>query len=280
MTRRQERIRRVLRSLPVLVLAFAAFVAEPLLIGLALAWGIGVIVAGRLHERALNERLKAIASTLARSGDPFVAARNLESLVADSRAYPGFHSVALLFLGIARARGGDAQGALDLLYAVERAGWLAHRVVWLAWLLPWLAQLHAARGELDVAEGWLAVARTKLPRDRSAALVSPESLVLLRRGRNDDAIARIDAYVAGAATDPPLDPRDPHDPVALHFALVRAFAKARAGRPIPHDEVHRLVQARLALPGRAPLPLEAWWDEFASFLDAAARQAHAAEEHA
>jgi hypothetical protein len=262
MTRHEWRLRRVLRSLPVLLLAFGAFAAEwPVLIAAAVAWGVGVVVRGRLHERSLNERLKASALMLARGSDPFVASRNLESLVADARAYPGFHSVALLFLGILRARGGDAEGALALLHAVERAGWLSHRIVWMAWLLPWLAQLHAARGELEVAERWLAVAQATLPRDRAGALVSPESLVLLRRGKNDEAIARIDAYLGGATSGDA-----PNDSTFLHLALIRAFAKDRAGRPAPRDEVRRLVRARLASPGCTPVPLEAWWAEFASFL--------------
>ena len=117
LTRREERLRRVLRSVPVVLLTLAAFVLErPWLIAGALAWGLGVVIVTRLHARALNGRLKALAGTLARDGDPSLAARSLEAIVADARGYPGFHCVALLFLGIAKARGGDADGALDLLH--------------------------------------------------------------------------------------------------------------------------------------------------------------------
>ena len=79
-------------------------------------------------------------------------------------------AIALLFLGIARARSGDADGALTLLHTVERAGWISHRDVWKAWLLPWLAQLHAARAELDLARKWLEVGRATLPADRREVL--------------------------------------------------------------------------------------------------------------
>jgi hypothetical protein len=257
-TRREERVRRVVRYVPVILFAAAAFLFDkPWLIGGAIAWGLGIVVVTRVHERALNERLKALAGTLARNGDPFVASRNLESLVADSRTYPGFHSVALLFLGIARARGGDADGALELLYVVQRGGWLAHRLVWMAWLLPWMATLHAARGEVDLAERWLDAARKVLPAAKQEALVAPQALVLLRKGQDDEAVTRIDAYMTGAEAT---------DPVREHFALVRAFACERAGRPLPDDEVRRLVQARLASPGRA-LPLEKWWVEFAAYVE-------------
>jgi hypothetical protein len=242
---------------PVVLLALAAFVLErPWLIGAALAWGLGVIVVNRLHARALNGRLKVLAGTLARDGDPSVAARSLESIVADARSYPGFHCVALLFLGIARARGGDADGALELLHVVQRSGWLSRRTLWMAWLLPWLAVLHAARNELDLAEKWLEVARAKLPEDRRDVLVSPESLLALRRGRYDEAITLIDAYIGTDGAS---------DPVREHFALLRAFAYERAGHPLPEDEVRSLVKARLASPGRA-LPVEMWWADFASFL--------------
>lgn len=258
MTRREERIRRVVRSVPVVLFALAAFLFDrPWLVAVAIAWGLGLVVVNRLHERALNGRLKALAGTLARNGDPFVASRNLEALVAESRGYPGFHSVALLFLGIAKARGGDADGALDLLYAVQKGGWLARKALWMAWLLPWLAQLHAARGEVDLAEQWLEAARQVLPEGKQEGLVAPQALVLLRREKYDEAIAQIDAYVAGAEAS---------DPVRQHFELLRAFACERAGRPLPGDEVRRLAKARVEAPGRA-LPLEKWWADFAAFLD-------------
>jgi hypothetical protein len=257
-TRRQERGQRVLRSVPVLLLATAAFVFErPWLLAVGVGWGLCVVIVTRLHARSLNERLKALAGTLARDGDPALAARSLEALVADSRAYPGCHSIALLFLGIARARAGDADGALELLHVVQRAGWLAHRELWMAWLLPWLAQLHAARGELDLAQQWLALARGRLPESRHGSLTSAESLVALRHGKLDDALAIIEAYTAGAAAE---------DPVRQHFALLRAFARERAGRPLPASEVRVLVEARLASPGRV-LPLEKWWAEFAEFVE-------------
>jgi hypothetical protein len=257
-TRRQERAQRLLRSVPVLLIALAAFVFErPWLLAVAIAWGLGIIIATRLHARSLNGRLKALAGTLARDGDPNVAARSLEAVVADSRPYPGFHSIALLFLGIARARGGDADGALELLCIVQQAGWLDRRDVWMAWLLPWLAQLHAARGDLELAEQWLATARQRLPEGRRDALTSAEALVALRRGRLDESMNRIDAYIAGTAAS---------DPVRGHFALLRAFASDRAGRPLPDGEVRALVEARLASPGRV-LPLEKWWAEFAEFVD-------------
>jgi hypothetical protein len=258
LTRREERLQRVLRSVPVLLLTLAAFLLErPWLVAVALAWGLAVVVITRLHARALNGRLKALAGTLARDGDPSLAARSLEAIVADARGYPGFHCVALLFLGIAKARGGDADGALDLLYVVQRAGWLSHRALWMAWLLPWLAQLHAARNELDLAEKWLELARASLPPEKREALVSPESLVALRRGKNEEAIATIDAYIGA---------EDASDPVREHFALLRAFAHERAGHPLPDETVRPLVKSRLASPGRA-LPLEKWWDEFATYLE-------------
>ena len=60
LTHREERLRRLLRSVPVVVLALAAFALErPWLIAAALAWGLGVIVVARVHARALNARLKA-----------------------------------------------------------------------------------------------------------------------------------------------------------------------------------------------------------------------------
>jgi hypothetical protein len=258
LTRREERLRRVLRSVPVALLALSAFLLQrPWIIAVAIAYGLIIVLVTRLHARALNGRLKALARTLARDGDPFVAARSLEAIVADARAYPGFHCVALLFLAIARARGGDADGALDLLYVVQRSGWLAHRVVWMAWLLPWLSQLHAARGEMDLAEKWLEVARAKLPQDKREVLVSPESLVALRRGKWDDAIALIDAYAKNGEAS---------DPVREHFALLRAFACEKAGRAVAEEKVKQLVKARLASPGRA-LPLEKWWADFAEYVE-------------
>jgi hypothetical protein len=258
MTRREERLRRWLRSVPVLLLMLAAFLLErPWLLGVAMAWGIGVVVVMRLSARSLNARLKALAGTLARDGDPFVAARALEAIVADARGYPGFHSVALLFLGIARARGGDADGALELLYVVQRGGWLDHRAVWLAWLLPWMSQLHAARGDIDEAERWLQAARAKLPPERQDALMSAEAVLGLRRSRDEEVIAAIDAYTGITEAS---------DPVREHYALLRAFACERAGHPMPEPEVRRLVASRRAAPGRA-LPLEKWWADFAAFLD-------------
>jgi len=258
MTRREERLQRWLRAAPVLVLAIAAMaLGRVWLLGAAVAWGLGTIVVTRLHARALNGRLRALAGTLARDGDPHLATRSLEALVADARGNPGFHSVALLFLGIARARTGDADGALELLYVVQRGGWLDARDVWMAWLLPWLAQLHAARGDLDLAQKWLEVARARLPPGRREGLVSPETLVDLRLGRLQEAIARIDAYVANA---------DASDPVRVHFALLRAFACERAGTPVATEAVRQLVADRLASPGRV-LPIESWWAEFAEFVE-------------
>jgi hypothetical protein len=165
--------------------------------------------------------------------------------------------VSLLFLGIARARGGDADGALALLHVVHRGGWLEHRAVWLAWLLPWMSQLHAARGELEPAEQWLKAARDKLPPERQDSLMSAEAVLGLRLNRDEEVIAAIDAYTGAAEAS---------DPVREHYALLRAFACERAGRPMHENEVRRLVAARKAAPGRA-LPLEKWWVDFAAFLD-------------
>jgi hypothetical protein len=249
-----------MRALPIAgFFALAVVVERPWLVAVSVAWGIGILVVDRLHARSLNGRLQALARTLARGGDPFVAARSLEAVVSDARAYPAFHSVALLFLGIARARGGDADGALDLLYVVQRAGWLDERPVWLAWLLPWLATIHAARGELDRAEGWLTDARARLPGHKRDALVACETLIALRRGRPEEAIAMIDGYRAAHPAEPNGEPRS-------QFALLRAFACEQAGRPLPPDEVQALVAARLESPGQG-LPLEKWWSEFATFDD-------------
>jgi hypothetical protein len=270
LTRAQERLRRMLQMVPTIALALLAFALErPWLLAASLAWGIGLVIATRLHARSLNARLKALAGTLARDGDPFVAARSLEAVISDARAYPGFHSIALLFLGIARARGGDADGALELLYVVERAGWLAHRDLWMAWLLPWLSSLHAVRGELDLAERWLEVARERLPEDKRGALVASETLVALRRGRPEEAIGHIDRYLNGEAL---AATGHRADSVRAHFALMRAFACERAGRPLPEDEVRDLVAARLSSPGRS-LPLEKWWAEFAAFVEGHAPKA-------
>ncbi|HEX8793505.1 MAG TPA: hypothetical protein VF765_21330 [Polyangiaceae bacterium] len=258
LTRKQERVRRWLRAVPVMLLAVAALYLERMwLIGAAIAWGAGVIVVERLHARSLNARLKVIAGTLARDGEPFVVSRALEALVADARPYPGFHSVALLFLGIARARGGDLDGALALLYVVQNGGWLRQRAVWQAWLLPWLSQLHAARGEMDLAHQWLDVGRAGLPADKREVLYAPEALLAMREGRHDEAIALIESYVGAAK---------PSDAVRGHFAFLRAYACECAGRPLPEEEVREILAARAATEGRA-LPVEKWWPELAAFVE-------------
>lgn len=258
LTRRQERLRRLLRAVPIVLLLFLALWLErPWLLVTPLIYGVGIIASERLHARSLNARLKAIAGTLARGSEPFVVSRALEAVVADARPYPGFHSVALLFLGIARARGGDVDGALDLLYVVQRAGWLDGRPVWLAWLLPWLSQLHCARGEVDLAAQWLTVARAALPPSRHGVLASPEALLALRQGRYEEAIAGIEACLRAG---------DAAEATRAHFAFLRAYACARAGRPLPDDEVREAVAARVAATGRA-LPVEKWWPEVAAFVE-------------
>ena len=220
-------------------------------------YGVAVIVSERLHARLLNGRLKAIAGTLARRSEPFVVSRALEAVVADARPYPGFHSVALLFLGIARARGGDLDGALDLLYVVHRAGWLERRPVWLAWLFPWLSQLHCARGEMDLAAKWLEAARAALPASRHGVLASPRGAAgaapgAIRGGHREH--RGVPARGGGGRV------------TRSHFAFLRAFAYERAGRPLPVEEVRAVVAARVASEGRA-LPVEKWWAELAAFVE-------------
>jgi len=258
-SRRTERLWRVLRSLPVLLIATAAFyLGKPWLVGVAIAWGLGAIVVRRLHARSLSARLKALTGSLARDGEPMVVARGLEAIVGDARDFPGFHSIAVLFLGIAKARAGDVDGALELLHVVDAGGWLAGRDLWQAWLLPWMSQLHAARGDLDAAEQWLAIARERLPSDRHEHLISAATVVALRRGRYDEAIAAIDAYVDLASAS---------GPVREHYALLRAFACERAGRPLAEEETHRVVAACVTPSHPRPFPLEKWWGELASFVD-------------
>ncbi len=260
LTRRQYQLRRWAWVLPIAGLYLLALALERRwLVAGAVAWGVGVTISHWLHTRALDQRLQALARTLVRDGDPFVAARSLEAVVADARAYPGFHSVALLLLGIARARGGDAEGAIELFYVVHGADWLDNRQGWLSWLLPWTATMHAVRGELDRAENWLAEARARLPANKRESLVACEALVALRRGRPEEAIERIDAYRTA-------HPDEGHGAAQAHFAVLRAFACEVAGRPLPDGEVQALVAARMTAPGRA-LPLECWWGEFAAFLE-------------
>ncbi len=248
----------MLRSLPVLLIATAAFVLErPWLVGAAIVWGLATIGLRRVHERALAARIKVLTGSLARGGDPRVAARGLEAVVADARDAPALHSIAVLLLAIARARGGDVDGALELLHAVDAGGWLAGREAWQAWLLPWMSQLHAARGDLDRAQQWLDVARERLA-SSPEVLVSPATVLDLRRGRYDEAIARIDALDGLPTTAEPL---------RQHYALLRAFACERAGRPLPEDAVTAVVSAYVGAPHARPFPLEKWWGELAAFVD-------------
>lgn len=266
LTRRQERVRRWVRAAPVVLLTFLAlYVGRAWLLVTPMLYGVAIIASERLTARSLNARLKALAGTLARGREPFVVSRALEALVADARPYPGFHSVALLFLGIARARGGDLDGAIDLLYVVQRAGWLRGRTMWLAWLLPWLSQLHCARGEADLARKWLDVARAMLPQSRHGVLASPEALLALREGRHEDAIAGLERCMRAPAPAPVSGESVAPDPTRSHFAFLRAFAYERAGRPLPEDDVRATVAARVSSDGRA-LPVEKWWPDLASFV--------------
>ena len=256
-SRRRERAWRVLRSLPVLLIATAAFASGRIwLVGLAVAWGLTAIALRRMYARSLGARLKALTGALARDGEPMVVARGLEGVVADGRDYPALHSIAVLMLGIARARAGDVDGALALLEAVDAGGWLSGREAWQAWLLPWMSQLHAARGDLDLAETWLAAARQRLP-GRDEVLVSPATVLALRRGQYDEAIAGIEALELETATAP----------LREHYALLRAFACDRAGRPLPDEEARRVVAACVAGANTRPFPLEKWWGELATFVE-------------
>jgi hypothetical protein len=257
-SRRRDRLWRVLRSVPVLLIATAAFILEqPWLVGAAIVWGLGTIGLRRVHERALAARLKVLTGSLARGADPMVAARGLEAVVADARDVPAVHSISVLLLAIARARGGDVDGALELLHAVDEGGWLTGREAWQAWLLPWMSQLHAARGDLDLAEKWLAVARERLA-SSPEVLVSPATVLALRRGRYEEVIAEIDA-LDGLQTAA--------EPLRHHYALLRAFACEQAGRPLPAEEAVRVVSACVAAPHARPFPLEKWWGELATFVE-------------
>ena len=260
LTRRQDRLRRALRGLPVLLLALVGLaVGRPWLIVVGCMYGVVAIVIMRQSTRSLNARLKAIAGSIARDADPSVTLRSLEALVPDARAYPRFHSIGLLFMAVTRARSGDCDGALDLLYVIHDGGWLAHRDVWMAWLLPWLAQLHAARGDVERAQQWADAARARLP-DRGTLLVGAEAILAIRAGRFDDAIARIDARLGDEV-------RAPGDPSRDHFALLRAFACDRAGNAVDSAAaVRELVANRQAKGELIYLPLERWWPDFADFL--------------
>jgi hypothetical protein len=257
-SRRRDRLWRVLRSVPVLLIATAAFpLGQPWLVGAAIVWGLGTIGLRRVHERALAARLKVLTGSLARGGEPMVVARGLEAVVADARDVPAVHSISVLLLAVARARGGDVDGALELLHLVDEGGWLAGREAWQAWLLPWMSQLHAARGDMDLAEKWLALARERLP-SSPEVLVSPATVLALRRGRYDEVIATIDA-LEGLETAA--------EPLRQHYALLRAFACEQAGRPLPEAEAIAVASACAASPHTRPFPLEKWWGELATFVE-------------
>jgi hypothetical protein len=258
-SRRTDRLWRVLRSLPILLIATLAIaLGQPWFVVLAIAWGLVSIALRRVHAGSLNTRLKALTGSLARNAEPMVVARGLEAIAADARAYPVFQSIAVLFLAIARARSGNVDGALQLLIVVEDAGWLRGSDTWQAWLVPWLSQLYAARGDLEAAQAWLEAGRQRLPEARRDVLVSPTIVLELRRGRDEVAIAAIDSMTS-------LD--SAAEAVRDHYALLRAFASERAGRALPDDEVRRIVTACTAAPHARPFPLERWWADLASFVD-------------
>jgi len=56
-------------------------------------------------------------------------------------------------------------------------------------------------------------------------------------------------------------------PVREHYALLRAFACERAGRPLAAEETHRVVAACVTPAHPRPFPLEKWWGELAAFVD-------------
>lgn len=107
-----------------------------------------------------------------------------------------------------------------------------------------------------MAEQWLTTARQRLA-GRDEVLVSPATVLALRRGHYDEAIAGIEALALETATAPLRD----------HYALLRAFACERAGRPLPDEEARRVVAACVAGAHTRPFPLEKWWGELATFVE-------------
>jgi hypothetical protein len=261
LTRTQFRLQWGLLLLPVVVLFALTFVIDApfKLLGTALAWTF-VVWAWRYSVlSAHNKRLRAVVSMMLRDADPHLVARATEAIASDAHSYPGMHSAALMYLGIARARTGEIDRAIALLEAVERAGWLRARVQWLAWLWPWMAALYAARGDLELGERWLDTARARLPGEMHRFLLSTSALVLARRERYVEAVESLEMFLR-ETEGMTATARD-------HFQLLRAFALVQSGQPPPADEIRSLVAARLAAPGRS-LPLERWWPEFAEFVAA------------
>jgi hypothetical protein len=255
MTQRRARLLRLVRSLPVpLLTAGALWLGKPWLIVFALGWGFVDVVRRRQHEKALDTRLHALVSSLRGDVEADLVVRGLEAFVADATAFPGYHSAALIYLGVARARSGDVDGALSLLHTVQGSGWLVGHTRWRNLLLSALAVLHAARGDLVDAQRWRDVRHGGRSSQRKGYF-NAGLLIALKSGRYDEAIARTE----------PLCARKPELAARSGIALLHAFARDQAGRPLPDAEARSVVAAWLARAGR--IPFEKWWPELGAFAE-------------
>jgi hypothetical protein len=215
----------------ILVFLWIAFVQQKALLVVLASMAFVALLVWFFAARARQARASAALADAYKRTTKLLAEGRLEEAAAETdatldlaRAAPPIHCILLVQRAQLHLRDGDADRAHVLLQAVRASRWLddARLAQGASSMASALAMTQLARGELDDAEMWQREAHARIKKDDEIQLLPLDALVDARRGRFDEAAARIDD--AWSAAEASLAPRA----VEL-LRFVRAFAADASG---------------------------------------------------
>jgi hypothetical protein len=218
--------------------------------GMTTSWLLFLRARIRRGIHALGE-----AQALLNAGSHQAGGETCRRILDHYRGLGQIEAPALSNLSIAAFHEGDAPRALDMLDAVERAGWCAPGTALRTIVLQNRALYRAVLGQVAEAERCAREARGQITSARAeATMLVLDAVLAARTGRFDDLVALTGTSAATRRLQAKL------------LRLLRAWALSTSSAESTRDEVRVLIEgAKPIVPGELRY-VTAHWPEFRSFL--------------
>ena len=236
------------------------WVASPAVVAIVVGSMIGLLLKVQVARRVQRRNDEAVA--LLHQGQVERAARALDDLMRASKRFGALHALVQQNRAVASLYEGDLTRALDVLTALDRAGWYERQLVTVkVHALGAIVLALALSGRYDEAQRVLQERRVTLSAAQQPLLVLPEAVVLCLRGDLDGALAAIDrdrAAFEGLATGR----------ATRVLGLLRSFATQR------EEELGEAERRSVVDAADAARHIIRHWAALRRFVEAAQRTEH------